>query len=250
MAGVTGRFAKENEKHEFTSHENNDNLGQYTPKYDTVLGLRESEVDSNKVPAISSLSLLKCKSTFDIIKHQNHCSHCRFQQPSISELQNSTSFSANICRHHFADIKPTIHSIPIRSDLLRYSWKYSCSCNRFNQKCQKIVRPSIATDAYLRQFENKLYKLQTFISTPNLADETDKRCIIEYDPQSQLGNTDFTDTSRPDVIKLNACQAPSKIATQKRQTICVRKCHQQPDLKPLSIVEAKQSPSSVLSTKF
>lgn len=229
--------------------QNNVNIVRCIPKGQAAY-LAMNEIGSNKLPLMSSLSLSKCKSTFDIqhldsclaaTAHQYHRYH---QLPSITDFQHSTTASDAVdnCQHQFdgAAIASSIcHKTPITAgassgiattttttnsnDLMCFNSNFtSCSSsnsNRFNQKSSTLTRPpSLATaDAYSREYENKLYKLQTFIrSTPDLTQSDSSSghnsCIIEHD--STRASKDSMESVRPDVIQMHdvihTFQVPAK----------------------------------------
>lgn len=86
--------------------------------------------------------------------------------------------------------------------------------NGFNQKFITLMRPSALhpntsdfyKDAYLRQYHNKLHKLQSFISTPDLTSESEssgRTSCVEYN--AHRDGAEFQ-LRRPDVIQMHAFQ--------------------------------------------
>lgn len=90
----------------------------------------------------------------------------------------------------------------------------SMANNGFNPKFVTLMRPSAQhsnqseyyKDAYLRQYQNKLHKLQSFISTPDLTSESGSSghtSCVEYDASRGAAEIQLL---RPDVIQMHAFQ--------------------------------------------
>lgn len=108
----------------------------------------------------------------------------------------------------YSDVPPSMHRC---NELVCLD---SAANNGFNQKFLTMMRPSALhansgdyyKDAYLRQYQNKLHKLQSFLSTPDLTSESgssERTSCIEYDGNRGAGDIQLL---RPDVIQMNAFQ--------------------------------------------
>lgn len=97
--------------------------------------------------------------------------------------------------------------------------------NGFNQKFITLMRPSALhpntsdfyKDAYLRQYHNKLHKLQSFISTPDLTSESEssgRTSCIEHNANRDGADIQFR---RPDVIQMHAFQMSARNEKLHRQ---------------------------------
>lgn len=111
--------------------------------------------------------------------------------------------------------------------------------NGFNGKSLTLMRPpsmlptiisntttsDLYKDAYLRQYQNKLYKLQSFISTPDLTSDSSSghTSCIEHDLNRESTELQLL---RPDVIQMHSFQLADSLGDKhQKQSMPVYQCH-------------------------
>lgn len=153
------------------------------------------------------------------------------------------------------------------NELMRINSMNKNANNGVNKKfltlmCPPSLQPNATDfykDSYLRQYQNKLYKLQSFISTPDLTLESGSSShtsCADYDSNREVTELQLL---RPDVIQMHAFQMHD---TQKQpSTVHVYQCnhHHQHNQNNSTIVNAKQiepqkhrqnTTSPITSTRF
>lgn len=126
--------------------------------------------------------------------------------------------------------------------------------NGFNPKFVTLMRPPVQhsnqndyyKDAYLRQYQNKLHKLQSFISTPDLTSESGssgRTSYVEYDASRGAAEIQLR---RPDVIQMHAFQMSAQDEKLHKQaallpppptSVHVYQCHHHHQHNPNSSVQ-------------
>lgn len=183
--------------------------------------------DNSKLPLMLSLSLSKCRSSVDMQQqqqqhHQQHLHHINDYRlmPNRPPQQQSLTYDIGV----ISQSKPlattaaaTIDTYSIGSsanNLLYQCNDVTCFNNNHgsNQRNSTLLHPPSSSstvsntykDSYLCHYTNKLCKLQSFISTPDLTSDSSNSDVNRLQYENLTGQTlNDGKLMRPDVIQMH-----------------------------------------------